>query len=294
MFQDVHTVRGYLHWLDNELHMGPVMKERSDAEDCLIHNPELEDPWYNIRSRVDIFVICHLGGWVAKALIMRDWRFLWINSLLFEWMEVTWAFILMNFNECWWDTWIMDVFGCNLLGMIIGLKLIDYFAIKPMNWTRAEEAPPGGVKGGVKALRNQMRPASIEKYEWPKFLQDARTYILFMGYVVITQLCDLNVFFLKFVLNMPTSHPICIARVIFAGVVASAGTRDYYEYMTNPNQARIGQQSWLMIAALAAEIVMYSRWCTLFDFANIFRLNLQCDFSIDLINDFVFNIIFLQ
>lgn len=141
MFQDVHSVRGYLHWLDNELHMGPILKEKSDADDCSIYNPELEDPWHNIRSRVDIFVICHLLGWVAKALVMRDWVFLWINSLLFEWMEVTWAFVLMNFNECWWDTWIMDVFGCNLLGMIIGLKIIDFFAIKPMNWTRAEENP---------------------------------------------------------------------------------------------------------------------------------------------------------
>lgn len=110
-------------------------------------------------------------------------------------------------------------------------------------------------------MAKQMRPAAIEKYEWPRFLKDARTYILFIGYIIITMLCDVNVFFLKFVLNLPTSHPICIGRVFFAGLMACPGTRDYYEYMTNPDQARIGQQSWLMIAGLAAEVVMYTKWC---------------------------------
>lgn len=59
----------------------------------------------------------------AKALILRDYQLLWVLSIGFELMELTFQHMLPNFNECWWDSWILDVAVCNFLGMWAGMKV---------------------------------------------------------------------------------------------------------------------------------------------------------------------------
>ena len=59
----------------------------------------------------------------CKALIMRDYQLLWVLSIGFELMELTFQHMLPNFNECWWDSWILDVAVCNFLGMWAGMKV---------------------------------------------------------------------------------------------------------------------------------------------------------------------------
>ena len=34
---------------------------------------------------------------------------------------------LNNFKECWWDHLIIDILGCNLIGIILGIYVIDKF-----------------------------------------------------------------------------------------------------------------------------------------------------------------------
>ena len=41
-------------------------------------------------------------------------------SILFELMEKTFKHYLPNFNECWWDSWVLDVAICNALGIVTG------------------------------------------------------------------------------------------------------------------------------------------------------------------------------
>jgi hypothetical protein len=38
-------------------------------------------------------------------------------SVMFELMELTFQHWLPNFNECWWDSWILDVLICNNIGV---------------------------------------------------------------------------------------------------------------------------------------------------------------------------------
>lgn len=52
----------------------------------------------------------------VQALIIRDYPLLWVLSVGFELMELTFQHMLPNFNECWWDSWVLDVAVCNLLG----------------------------------------------------------------------------------------------------------------------------------------------------------------------------------
>ena len=51
-----------------------------------------------------------------QALIIRDYPLLWTLSIGFELMELTFQHMLPNFNECWWDSWILDVAVCNFIG----------------------------------------------------------------------------------------------------------------------------------------------------------------------------------
>ncbi len=53
-----------------------------------------------------------------QALVIRDWAMLWVLSIGFELMELTFQHMLPNFNECWWDSWVLDVAVCNLLGRL--------------------------------------------------------------------------------------------------------------------------------------------------------------------------------
>lgn len=54
--------------------------------------------------------------YVLQALIIRDNAMLWVLSIGFELMELTFQHMLPNFNECWWDSWILDVAVCNWIG----------------------------------------------------------------------------------------------------------------------------------------------------------------------------------
>jgi len=54
---------------------------------------------------------------------VRDWTLLWVISVGFELMELTFQHMLPNFNECWWDSWILDVLVCNFAGMWGGMKV---------------------------------------------------------------------------------------------------------------------------------------------------------------------------
>ena len=41
-------------------------------------------------------------------------------SIAFELCEKTFKHWLPNFNECWWDSWLLDVAICNAFGIYMG------------------------------------------------------------------------------------------------------------------------------------------------------------------------------
>ena len=71
-----------------ELGVKPANLETAYADDCRIYAAESDDPWKSIRETFfDIFTIAHGLGWVAKAIMLRDWRLLVILSLMWEILE---------------------------------------------------------------------------------------------------------------------------------------------------------------------------------------------------------------
>lgn len=68
-------------------------------------------------------VMCYDSLTLPEVLPHISWQSLHYpccGSIGFELMEVTFQHWLPNFNECWWDSWILDVAICNNLGIALG------------------------------------------------------------------------------------------------------------------------------------------------------------------------------
>ena len=121
LFQNKQDARRLTWFIDNDL--GVPLPERSYASDCSMN-------WTAITSQLDIFVLAHVLGWYGKALIYRDYWLCWFLSILFELLEYSLQHQLPNFAECWWDHWILDTLLCNGIGIYLGIKTCEYFAVK--------------------------------------------------------------------------------------------------------------------------------------------------------------------
>lgn len=66
---------------------------------------------------------------------------------------------------------------------------------------------------------------------------------------------DCNNFFLKYLLWIPAEHDILKIRVFMWGFVALATSKEWYEYITNPNMRRIGPFSWMSIYCASVELL---------------------------------------
>lgn len=124
---------------------------RTYGGDCRVYDPALADPWANARSAADVFVVCHVLGWVAKAFIVRDWVTLGVLSISWELAEVSLQHVMPNFKECWWDHWLLDVLGCNLLGAAAGMMLCRHFGMRMYNFMGVPPAPNLAQEGGKAA-----------------------------------------------------------------------------------------------------------------------------------------------
>ncbi|KAJ3257873.1 hypothetical protein HK103_004164 [Boothiomyces macroporosus] len=103
--------------------LGVPLPEKNYAENCDL-------TWEVMLDQLDVFVLAHTFGWFCKALILRDYWLCWVISILFEVMEYSLGHQLPNFEECWWDHWILDVLLTNWLGIYLGMKTCEYFEMK--------------------------------------------------------------------------------------------------------------------------------------------------------------------
>jgi phosphatidylserine synthase 2 len=102
---------------------------------CALYTPE--NYWIgigNFMDKIDVYVCAHFFGWWGKMIIIRDIKMCIFLSAFFEFLELTFRFWLPNFYECWWDSIILDVFGCNLLGIVIGYYTLKIFNMKKYEW----------------------------------------------------------------------------------------------------------------------------------------------------------------
>lgn len=130
----IHRAR----WIFKIFHpsFGNPLPEKSYADDCRVFTPENPvSSMFNIYDAVyDVHFIAHLAGWWFKMMIIRDTKLAWITSASFELIEVSFRHMLPNFWECWWDHLLLDLFGCNMFGIILGALTIKYMGVSRINW----------------------------------------------------------------------------------------------------------------------------------------------------------------
>lgn len=260
LFQSRDDARSFFTYLYPDL--GVPLPERDYADDCRLFTPD--DPvssMRNLRDTVlDEFIIAHTVGYIAKALLFRDMKLLWVLSLTFELAEITWQHWLPNFKECWWDHLIVDVAICNFLGMIIGLLICDYWNMKKYpRWIGVSKIPD--TKGKVMRVIKQFTPYSWTNYDWD-ILRDYKRFLYFIGVVVLMNLIDLNAFFLKYILWIPPRNPLNVYRLILWFFLGVPAIREYYEYVSNPACKRVGDKAWLAAAIAITELFIIIKFST--------------------------------
>ena len=193
-------------------------------------------------------------------MIMRDWYVAWACSIGFEICEITFRHWLPNFYECWWDHLLLDLFGCNLIGIILGHYTLKYFGSNRIRWVwdpsmvnkkspKSESCP-----NQLYTALDKLRPTVFERFEWAGLASLERFFGL-TGFVVIVLLIDCNNFFLKFVLWVPAEHDLLKYRVFLWGLASIATAKEWYEYVSNKYCHRLGPFAWLAFYTSAVEFL---------------------------------------
>ncbi|TPX73019.1 hypothetical protein SpCBS45565_g00106 [Spizellomyces sp. 'palustris'] len=244
VFQSKHSMRSLLKYVDPTLSV--PLPERSYAESCEL-TPE------SLWDQMDVFVIAHALGWYAKAIVLRDYWFCWILSVMFEMMEYSLAHQLPNFAECWWDHWILDVLLANWAGIILGMKTCQYFAMKQYVWRGINEIPT--YRGKFKRTMQQFTPHSWTDFQW----EGTKTFKNFLAVILLLYLvlqCELNAFYLKYLLWLPPSNPLNIARLVLYFFLALPATREAYQYLIDRRCKRLGMHAWMATANILTELLI--------------------------------------
>jgi phosphatidylserine synthase 2 len=253
LFQTVDEARMFLKHLYPEL--GVELQERAYGESCeLMDGTTGKVNWRTIQATLfDEFVVAHTLGWWGKALILRDYGMLWTVSIAFELLELTFQHLLPNFNECWWDSWILDVSVCNCIGILTGMWTVRYFHGKEYNWAGISQQPTLLAKARRGLM--QFTPYSMDSFEWTWFRSPKRFLQCFFPAVIIL-LFEVNHFFLKYELWVPPTNPLNTIRLSILFLIAIPGIREYYEFIESESTDifhKLGPFAWTGVAIAFVE-----------------------------------------
>ncbi|CAL9114144.1 unnamed protein product [Musa textilis] len=254
LFQNRDDARRFMKFLHPDL--GVELPERSYGADCRIYVPENPKSRFNnvYETLFDEFVLAHILGWWGKAIMIRNQPLLWVLSIGFELMELTFRHMLPNFNECWWDSIVLDILICNWFGIWAGMRTVRYFDGKTYEWVGISRQP--NIIGKVKRTLGQFTPARWDKDEWRPLLGPWRfIQVLFLCVVFMT--VELNTFFLKFCLWIPPRNPLVIYRLILWWLIAIPTIREYNTYLQDRKPVKkVGAFCWLSLAICIVELLI--------------------------------------
>lgn len=254
LFQTVDDARLFLKHIYSDL--GVELEERAYGESCaLIVDGHVN--WKTLKETLfDEFVIAHTLGWWGKALILRDYGMLWTVSIAFEFLELTFQHLLPNFNECWWDSWILDVAVCNFIGIVTGMWTVRYFDGKEYNWRGISQQPTLLAKARRGLM--QFTPYSLDSFQWEMFSSPKRCLQCFFPAGIIL-LFEVNHFFLKYELWVPPTNPLNTIRLSILFLIAIPGIREYYEFIESDTMDifhRLGPFAWTGVAIAFVEMLI--------------------------------------
>lgn len=253
LFQAPEDGRHVFSFYDKRL--GEPLPRESYADNCAVYDPEHKDgPFGNIYNAFfDIFVVAHIFGHWVKAMIFRSYWMSWLLSINFEFLESSLAFQLPNFNECWWDSWLLDAFGCNAIGIYLGMKTCDWLEMRTYTWENFWAIT--SFRGKIKRAAIQLTPISWEHFAW----RPSESLGRWLACLVVMLVClsvELNAFYLKHVLYIPSYSSLNLFRLCITSPACAVACRELYQYVNDPNCIRFGQQAWMVIVIVITEILI--------------------------------------
>ncbi|XP_020600359.1 CDP-diacylglycerol--serine O-phosphatidyltransferase 1 isoform X2 [Phalaenopsis equestris] len=254
LFQNRDDARKFMKFLHADL--GVELPERSYGTDCRIYVPDNPKSRFNnvYETLFDEFVLAHIFGWWGKAIMIRNQSLLWVLSVGFELMELTFRHMLPNFNECWWDSIILDILACNWFGIWAGMHTVRYFDGRTYEWVGISRQP--NIIGKVKRTLEQFTPARWDKDEWHPMLGPLR-FVQVLSLCVVFMTVELNTFFLKFCLWIPPRNPLVIYRLILWWLIAIPTIREYNNYLQDRKPVKkVGVFCWLSLAICILELLI--------------------------------------
>lgn len=214
LYFEKEEVRFVLSFFDSSLNK--PLPEKDYATACSL-------TFENIKNQMDIFVPLHIFGWFFKTLIIRDKFICWTLSVLFEFCEYSLAHQLKNFNECWWDHWLLDVLICNWAGIEMASYLI--------------------------------RKYNILQYQFIRNCNSLKRYIAIIFLIFFILIAELNAFYLKALLWLPTDHFFNSIRLIIFIPAGALAIRECYAYYIT-DEKRVRHMLWLAMAVVSLEAIL--------------------------------------
>ncbi|XP_036326556.1 phosphatidylserine synthase 1-like isoform X3 [Rhagoletis pomonella] len=248
MFQNYKTIMNILYWLDPKLQNFHIDMEKEYGSNCSDFSFE------RIKSSIDVFAWGHFFGWAFKAVLIRHAGILWAISVMWEITEITFAHLLPNFVECWWDALILDVIVCNGLGIWVGLKICKALEMREYKWASIKDI--SSTTGKIKRVVLQFTPESFTSIRWLDPKSTAMRFAAVCQLVIFWQVTELNTFFIKHIFEMPPDHYLVIGRLVFIGLFVAPSVRQYYTYVTDTRCKRVGTQCWVYGAIMVSEAIL--------------------------------------
>ncbi|CAD6232441.1 unnamed protein product [Miscanthus lutarioriparius] len=275
LFQTRDDARQFMKYLHPDL--GVELPERSYGTDCRIYVPDHPKSRFNNVYEIifDEFVIAHILGWWGKAIMIRNQPLLWVLSIGFELMELTFRHMLPNFNECWWDSIVLDILICNWFGIWAGMKTVRYFDGRTYEWVGLSRQP--NIISKVKRMLGQFTPAHWDKDEWHPTRGPWR-FIQVLSLCVVFMAVELSTFFLKFCLWIPPRNPLIVYRLVLWWLIAIPTIREYNTYLQDSKPfKKVGSFCWLSLAICIVELLIcikfgHGKCCSNFS-ASVSKVN---------------------
>jgi len=252
LHQTPSDARTLLKLVDEEL--GEPIPEKNYGGNCAMYDlDQPDDPFHNVKDKMDIFIISHLFGYWCKTLIFRDWWLTTVISVMFEFLEYSLEHQLANFSECWWDHWILDVIICNGGGTILGIYTLKWLSIKEYHWRELYEIPT--YRGKIKRIIAQFSPHTWIEFQWNP-LSSFERWIAILCIIGTFLITELNTFYLKFVLWIPPEHILNPLRLLFVLLWGAVCLRETFQLLDDPECDKLGRQSWVMLTIIATELLI--------------------------------------
>ncbi|XP_019646343.1 PREDICTED: phosphatidylserine synthase 2-like [Branchiostoma belcheri] len=243
LFQTVDQSRQSLKYLDVSL--GVPLSRKSYGENCTFWDPEHpERVLKKLWAECDIYWASHTLGFYFNALALRDYWLAHVLSVMFELVEYSLEHHIPEFQECWWDHWILDVVLCNSLGIWCGMKTLEYLNMRLYNWRSLWDVP--------------VYPSKRTQVDWSRTWRFKRCLCVF-AFIASLLIMELNAFYLKAVLWIPISHWLQTVRLVLYLVGGAVVSRRVYRYMDDPNCEYLGYETWMACLLVITEILIIVR-----------------------------------